>query len=199
MQLKPEDKTVFVLPAAKDLSPALRRYLSVSPKIEVQNPAIRKAAKEVGANAKLAWDRVEALYDWMRERVKYKTGDPVKGAAAALKDGFGGHDDMTSLFVALCRAAEIPARTVWVPEFSYAEFYLLDKKGEGHWIPCSPAGTKAFGEMLDTKPVLAKGDNFVAPGKREHQRYIREYLTGAAATPQGGGRPSVQFLHEMTN
>jgi len=24
-------------------------------------------------------------------------------------------------------------------------------------------------------------------------------LTGAAATPQGGGRPSVQFLHEMTN
>ncbi|MGA2258190.1 MAG: transglutaminase family protein [Thermoguttaceae bacterium] len=200
MQLPPEDKTAFVLPVVKDLSPALRRYLGPSPKIEVQNAKIRKAAKETGANAKLAWDRVEALYDWMRTRVKYKTGDPVKGAAAALKDGFGGHDDMSSLFVALCRAADIPARTVWVPEFSYAEFYLLDKKGEGHWIPCSPAGTKAFGEMLDTKPVLAKGDNFRPPYEsRERQRYIKEFLTGAPASPQGGGRPSVQFIHQMTN
>ncbi len=198
MQLPPDDKTAFVLPVVKDLSPALRRYLGASPKIEVQNAKIRKAAKETGANAKLAWNRVEALYDWMRTQVKYKTGDPVKGAAAALKDGFGGHDDMSSLFVALCRAADIPARTVWVPEFSYAEFYLLDKKGEGHWFPCSPAGTKAFGEMLDTKPVLAKGDNFHPPWGGGPQRYIREYLTGAA-TPRGGGRPSVQFIHQITN
>ena len=200
MQLPPDDKTAFVLPVVKDLSPALRRYLAASPKIEVQNAKIRKAAKETGANAKLAWDRVEALYDWMRTKVKYKTGDPVKGAAAALKDGFGGHDDMSSLFVALCRAADIPARTVWVPEYSYAEFYLLDKKGDGHWIPCSPAGTKAFGEMLDTKPILAKGDNFRPPYEsKEHQRYIKEYLTAAPASPQGGGRPSVQFIHMMTN
>ena len=199
MQLPPEDKTAFVLPVAKDLSPALRRYLGASPKIEVQNAKIRKAAKETGADAKLAWDRVEALYDWMRTQVKYKTGDPVKGAAAALKDGFGGHDDMTSLFVALCRAADIPARTVWVPEFSYAEFYLLDKKGEGHWIPCSPAGTKAFGEMLDTKPVLAKGDNFAPPDEsRERQRYIKEFLTGVRRRPRRRP-PQRAFIHQMTN
>ncbi len=199
MQLPPDDKAAFVLPVAKDLSPALRRYLTASPKIEVSNAKIRKAAKETGADAKLAWNRVEALYDWMRTQVKYKTGDPVKGAAAALKDGFGNHDDLSSLFVALCRAADIPARTVWVPQFSYCEFYLLDKKGEGHWIPCSPAGARAFGEMLDTKPVLAKGDNFVAPsGSREHQRYIREYLNVTAATPNGG-RPSVEWVKQMTN
>ena len=74
MQLKPDDKTAFVLPVAKDLSPALRHYLTASPLIEVQNPAIRKAAKETGANATLAWDRVEALYDWTRTQVKYKDG-----------------------------------------------------------------------------------------------------------------------------
>ena len=200
MQLPPDDKAALVLPAVKDLSPAMRRYLGASPKIEVANAKIRKAAKEVGANAKSAWDRVEALYDWMRTQVKYKTGNPVKGAAAALRDGSGNHDDLSSLFVALCRAADIPARTVWVPEFSYAEFYLLDKKGEGHWIPCSPAGSKAFGEMLDTRPVLAKGDNFRPPyDSRERQRYVKEFLTAAAASPRGGGRPSVQFFHEMTN
>ena len=107
---------------------------------------------------------------------------------------------MTSLFVALCRAADIPARTVWVPEFSYAEFYLLDKKGEGHWIPCSPAGTKAFGEMLDTKPVLAKGDNFRPPyGQPRASAVYPGVSDRLPATPQGGGRPSVQFIHEMTN
>jgi transglutaminase-like putative cysteine protease len=199
MQLAPDDKTALVLPAAKDLSPALRRYLAASPKIEIQDPKIRKAAKETGADAKTAWERVEALYDWMRTQVQYKTGDPVKGAAAALKDGFGGHDDMSSLFVALCRAAGIPARTVWVPEFSYAEFYLVDKSGEGHWLPCSPAGARAFGEMQDTRPVLFKGDNFRPPyNTKEQQRYISEYLTGAPAA-QGGGRPSVQFIRQMTN
>jgi len=204
MQLPPEDKTAFVLPVVKDLSPALRRYLGSSPKIEVQNAAIHKVAKETGADAKSAWDRVEALYDWMRSHVKYKMDDvfKVKGAAAALKDGFGNHDDLTSLFVALCRAADIPARTVWVPEFSYAEFYLLDKTGEGHWIPCSPAGTRAFGEMLDTRPILAKGDNFRPPYQskgNERQRYIKEYLTASAASPQGGGRPSVSWVKGLTN
>ena len=139
MQLAPDDKTAYVLPAGKDLTP-VRRYLAASPKIEIQDPKIRKAAKEIGADAKTAWERVEALYDWTRSKVQYKTGDPVKGAAAALKDGFGGHDDMTSLFVAVCRAADIPARTVWVPEFSYAEFYLMDKSGEGHWLPCAGRG-----------------------------------------------------------
>jgi hypothetical protein len=200
MQLKPDDKTVFVLPAAKNLSPALRRYLGASPKIEVQNAKIRKAAKETGADAKLAWDRVEALYDWTRTKVQYKTGGAPKGAVAALKDGHGNHDDMTSLFVALCRAADVPARTVWVPEFSYAEFYLLDKKGEGHWIPCSPAGAKAFGEMLETKPVLAKGDNFVPPIKTkngEHQRYIAPIIS--APKYPGGGQLSFQFTDGLAN
>jgi transglutaminase-like putative cysteine protease len=202
MQLAPENKAAFVLASSKDLAP-VRRYLAASPKIEIQNPKIRKAAKETGADAKSAWERVEALYDWMRTQVKYQqTGDAAKdskGAAAALKDGFASHDDMTALLVALCRAAGIPARTVWVPQFSYAEFYLLDKTGEGHWIPCSPAGTKAFGEMLDTRPVLAKGDNFHPPYEtKERPRYIHEYLTAAPAV-QGGGRPDVHWVRDLTN
>jgi hypothetical protein len=54
--------------------------------------------------------------------------------------------------------------------------------------------------MLDTRPVLAKGDNFRPPYEtKERQRYIKEYLTGAPATAQGGGRPSVQFIRQMTN
>jgi len=56
------------------------------------------------------------------------------------------------------------------------------------------------GALAGRYPVLAKGDNFRPPYEsREHQRYIKEYLTGAPASPQGGGRPSVQFIHQITN
>jgi hypothetical protein len=201
VQLPPDKKerNAFVLPEVKELEGPLRRYLAASPKIEVNDPGIRKAAKTVGADKEKAWERVEALYDWARGQVKYKQGGACKGAVAALKDGVGSHEDITSLFIALCRAANIPARTVWVPEFCYAEFYLLDAKGEGHWIPCQPAGARTFGEMPDTKPILAKGDSFHPPyPSREKQvRYLGENLT---CTPlQNGGRPRVKSVKQLVN
>jgi hypothetical protein len=198
MQLPPEDKAAFVLPVLKDLDPAVRRYLAASPLIETQNAAVRKAAKETGANAKRAWDRVEALYDFVRAKVQYENGTESKGAAAALKNGKANHDDISALFVALCRDADVPARLVWVPEFCYAEFYLVDKQGEGHWLPCSPAGAKAFGEMPDTKLILAKGDNFRPPDVRDRQRYIKASLN-AHPGAQGAGRPNLQWVGQQVN
>jgi hypothetical protein len=198
MQLPPDDKTTFVVPVGKELGQDLRRYLAASPLIETQNPAIKKAAKETGADAKNAWSRVEALYDFVRTKVTYENGIESKGAAAALKNGKANHDDLSALFVALCRDAEVPARLVWVPEFCYAEFYLVDKNNNGHWLPCSPAGAKAFGEMPDTKLILAKGDNFKPPDVRDRQRYIR---TGLIAHPgaQNAGKPSVQWVGQQVN
>ena len=200
VQLLPEekDRKAFELPDLKELDVSMRRYLTASPKIETRDAKIRKAAKEVGADKEKAWDRVEALYDWARQKVKYKQGGAVKGAVAALREGVGGHEDLACLFIALCRAADIPARTVWVPEFCYAEFYLVDAKGEGHWLPCQPAGARAFGEMPDTRPILQKGDNFQPPyNNRDRQRYLAEYLTGSPA--QNGGKPRVQFVRQMVN
>ena len=40
-------------------------------------------------------------------------------------------DDLVGLFVAMCRSLKIPARMVWVPDYSYAEFYLEDAEGKG--------------------------------------------------------------------
>ena len=197
-QLLPDNKDAFELPNPKELNNTIHRYLGPSPRIETRDPKIRKAAKEIGVNKTKAWEHVEALYDWTRENVKYKTGGPIKGAAAALREGEAGHDDLTAVFVAVCRDANIPARMVWVPEFSYAEFYLWDKKHEGHWIPCSPAGTRSFGEMLDTNPILGKGDNFRPPcSPRERQRYLKECLT-AKSTGQSG-QLKFHFERKMVN
>jgi hypothetical protein len=188
----PEHTDIYQLPDLKKLDPAVRPYLGPSPYIESRNPKIRDLAHEVGTDKEKAWQRVEAIYDWVRDKVEYKNG-PLKGAVAALKDGTGDCEELTSLFIAICRAGDIPARTVWIPGHCYPEFYLVDDEGKGHWFPCQVAGTRAFGEMPEFRPILQKGDNFRPPYNRggDRQRYLAEHLTG------NGGQPKVQFVRKL--
>ena len=197
--LPPENTDIYKLPETRKLPRDVRLYLAPSPKIESRDAKIRKLAKEVGAEREKAWEQVEAIYDWVREKVKYQNG-PLKGALAALKDETGDCEDITSLFIAICRAAGIPARTVWVPGHCYPEFYLEDDQGQGHWFPCQAAGTREFGGITELRPILQKGDNFRPPGKgnqrkgNERQRYMAESLTGKPMP--GGGKPQVRFIRE---
>ena len=194
--IPPDEIDMYVLPDLKKLRADVRLYLAPSPKIESRDPKIRGQAKQIIAEHEKAWDKVEAIYDWTREHVKYKEGAPLRGAIAAMKDGTGDCEDMTSLFIALCRSADIPARTVWVPGHCYPEFYLEDDKGEGHWFPCQAAGGREFGGIFENRPILQKGDNFKPlQGKGERQRYMAEFLTGSQS--EGGGKPRVKFVREL--
>ena len=199
--LPPDDTDGYVFADAKKLA-TVRAYLVPSPLIESNDPKIRELAKTIGVDKKKAWEHVEAIYDWVREKVQYKENCPLRGALAALHDGNGACEDWTSLFIAICRAADIPARTVWVHNHCYPEFYLLDAKGEGHWFPCQSAGSpsmhcgREFGGMSELLPIFQKGDNFRPPkGNKKRQRYMAEFLIGSP-TP-GGGRPQVRFVREM--
>jgi hypothetical protein len=194
--LPPDDTTVFSIADKKSLDAAVRRYLLPSPQIESTHKQIRDVSKQIFADNKdkSGWEQVEAVYDWVRENVEYKNG-PLKGALAALKDKDGDCEELTSLFIALCRAAGVPARTVWVPGHCYPEFYLVDRAGEGHWFPCQAAGSRAFGGIPEHRPILQKGDSFRDIDRpRERMRYLSEFLTGKAI--RGGGQPSVRFIRE---
>ena len=198
--LAPEKTDAYRIPEANKLRGDLHGYLGTSPKIETRDPKIRALAKEIGADKEKAWDHVEAIYDWVRKNVKYDKNGKLKGALAALRDKTGECEDMSSLFIAICRAAGIPARTVWVPNHCYAEFYLLDAKGAGCWFPCQLAGSRAFGCIPETRPILQKGDNFRPPhakSSRERQRYLAESLKGKPVP--GGGAPSVRWVRETVN
>jgi len=193
--LAPEDPSKFVLPTK--LPREVRMYLSSSPYIETRDRRIQAKAREVVKDKETAWEKVEAIYDWVRDAVEYRNGD-LKGALAAMRDGHGDCEELTSLFIALCRCNKIPARTVWIPGHCYPEFYLQDADGNGHWIPCQAAGTRDFGAMPDYRPVLQKGDNFRVPEKpKERQRYVAEFLTGRPFP--GSGKPTVQFFRERSN
>jgi hypothetical protein len=190
--LPPEDPSQFKIPTG--IPRELRSFLGASPLIETRDRRIRTKAREIVEGEESAWEMVEAIYDWVRENVEYQDGE-IKGALAALKDGNGDCEELTSLFIAFCRCNRIPARTVWVPGHCYPEFYLEDQEGNGHWIPCQVAGTRDFGSMPDFRPILQKGDNFTVPEKRGAQRYVAEHLEIKAV--RGAGKPQVSFVRKL--
>ncbi len=193
--LGPDDTTQFEIP--KKIPRNLGKFLAPSPMIESRHGKITKLARELlkDKDQEPAWQQIEAMYDWVREHVEYSNG-PLKGALAALNDGNGDCEELTSLFVALCRANRIPARTVWIPDHCYPEFYLEDQDGVGHWFPCQAAGTRDFGSMPDHRPILQKGDNFLVPEKgRVPQRYVAEHLHGKFSTR--GAKPQVEFVRQL--
>lgn len=191
--VEPETTAELIVPASRDLENLVRLYLRPSKGIESTNRRIKQQAREVSEGQQTAWQKVEAIYDWVRDNVEYVDG-PFKGALRALRDGDGDCEELSSLFIAMCRAEGIPARTVWVPGHCYPEFYLHDAEGNGFWFPCQAAGSREFGAMQETRPILQKGDNFRDPDRpREAQRYVSEFLTGA------GGKPKVRFIREVVN
>jgi hypothetical protein len=170
----------------------MRSFLRPSPYIESTDKRIQQLAKEVAADHDSAWKKAEAIYDWVRTNVRYEFDVKIKGAKQALDDGFGDCEELTSLFVAMCRAVDIPARAVWIPDHCYPEFYLEDEQGNGHWYPCQAAGTRFFGSMPEVRPVLQKGDSFKVPGSRKPVRYVAEKLTAKNAV----ANPKVQFVRQ---
>jgi hypothetical protein len=168
--------------------------LGPSPYIESRHPKVTSAAREAVAEAPTDWQKVEAIYDWVRSNVNHVSGE-LKGAARALYDKEGDTDELTSLFIAMCRSQKIPARTVFVLGHCYAEFYLEDDEGQGFWFPCQPAGVRSFGAIDEMRPILQKGDNFKNPeNPKERLRFVTEYFTAAG---RGGGKPRVQFISEL--
>ena len=190
--LAPQKTDDLVIP--KKLDRSMRLFIGPSPQIDISNPRIKTAAKELAArDYENDWDRVEQIYDYVREKVKYVEG-PLKNASVALRDGRGDCEEMTSLFVALCRRARVPARMVWIPEHCYPEFYLEDGEGEGHWFPCQAAGTRQFGRMDEDKPILQKGDRFTVPEKKGTPvRYVAEFFQ---CDRQGKGTPRPEFIRK---
>lgn len=169
----------------------LQGFLRPSPLIESTNKRILNLAEDITANQATAWDRVQAIFQWVRNNVDYREGK-LKGALAALQDGNGDCEEFASLFIALCRASGIPARTVWVPDHCYCEFYLQDPKGKGQWIPCDATRTYPFGSVYDPRVILQKGDNFYNSAQRKWMRYAAPTLK--ASNIRGTTGPAVKYI-----
>ncbi len=197
--LEPEETSTLKIPVKPDRR--LKRYLGKSPFIQSKHSKFKKICKAIeeqleasadDAEAITDWQRVEAIYDYVREAIEYLEG-PDQSALQALKKGKGDCHDIGALFVALCRTSKIPARLVWVHEHSYPEFCLVDEEGKQYWFPCESAGDRAFGEMPTARTILQKGDSFKMPERpRKVLRYASDYAT--AESRPGATKPSIKFV-----
>lgn len=137
----------------------LAQYLQPSSKIESDHPFIISKAAKITAGALCDEEKARRIYASVLDHMTYNLDSPHRnqGALSALQNGSGVCEDYASLFVALSRAAGIPARQVYgyadpgatgeiwklAPgqafslrgcRHSWAEIYLA---GRG-WLPVDP-------------------------------------------------------------
>ena len=175
----------------------LKNFLGNSPFIETTSTEVKKIVREIDAKEpETEWKRVEMMYDWVRDNIVYTRGD-LKSVKQAIKDKTGDCEEMTSTFVALCRAADVPARCVWIPNHCYPEFYLEDSEGNGYWFPCQAAGTRNFGSMPEYLPILQKGDRFKVPEDKDLLRYLNDFVKSQERYPQGAAKPKAEFIRKL--
>jgi hypothetical protein len=184
---KTDDLVVPQRPSRK-----IKAHLSRSPQIDFNRTKFRNKVKEIVADQVTPWQQVEALYDWVRDNIKQIEDDQPQGAQSTLRHKKGSVDDLVSLFVGFCRAHKVPARSVFVEGHVYAEFYLEDAEGKGHWFPAQVAGNRDFGSMSDPRIIQQKGDNIKVPEESKRQQYVFEHVTASARM-----RPKVKFIRQL--
>lgn len=140
---------------------------------------VKELANRIVADKATVYDKAKAIYDWTCENMYRdpKTKGCGSGDVCSLLMTPGGKcTDIHSVFVALCRAAGVPAREVfgirqgkkdgvdiskW--QHCWAEFFL---PGYG-WVPVDPA---------DVRKMMLKHD--LKPEDKKTKEY-REYYWGA--------------------
>jgi transglutaminase-like putative cysteine protease len=117
--------------------PDLNDFLKHEKYIEKDNPQIQQIAKSIKAQTET--DIVKEIYEYVTDHLQYVIRNDEAGAVKTLRKKKGGCTEYSDLFVALCRAKNIPARVVKgyvtefdsIPQHAWAEAYLK----EYGWVP----------------------------------------------------------------
>lgn len=192
-QLPPEE----LRPATHTPAEIRDQIKGVTPGLETKHPKIVSLTKSLQQESAGvgAWEEVRKFWEWNRDNIKFERGD-FRGALFAVENHCGDCEELTALFVSMCRITKIGARTVWVDGtaagHNYPEFYLLDKQGMGHWIPAQVVGPAWFGEMSEYRPIFQKGDRFYDPLAKRNVRYSPHTLRVA-----NGARAEFKVIFEI--
>ena len=87
------------------------RYLKKTPMLDHDSDTIQELITKRGWNKLNEYDRIRAIYEYVRDEIKfgYNIDDAIP-ASAVLKDGYGQCNTKSTLFMALLRACGIPCR-----------------------------------------------------------------------------------------
>lgn len=93
------------------MSDAQNPLLKATPLLDIQHPAIEALVTERGWRALAPYDRIGAVYDFVRNEIAfgYNEGDELP-ASRVLADGIGQCNTKSTLLMALLRAVGVPCR-----------------------------------------------------------------------------------------
>ena len=172
--------------------PAIRKqYLGDSPGIQTRAPEVRKLHAELSSQETHPWALAEVFQRWVHKEIEPKRGE-FMGVVNALKRRYGDCEEKAAVFVALCRASGIPARLVWVPNHNWAEFYLADMDGQGHWIPSHTSCYAWHGWTGAHELVIQKGDRVMPAHEKKAQRLLEDWVQWM------GKAPASRFRADLT-
>ncbi len=144
------------------------RYLQPSGNVDFHYPAITDKATELASGQDDLSQVAFNLFSWVADNIEYRRTDFTKSttqsASWTIDNRYGVCDEITNLFIALCRSVGIPARYVsgiaytnvddrntWEPH-AWAELYF---PGYG-WVPFDPT-YREYGYVDPTHIVLQYG------------------------------------------
>ncbi|MBN2578404.1 MAG: transglutaminase domain-containing protein [Pirellulales bacterium] len=87
-------------------------YLRDTDRYGIHTPAVHKAMQKATARREGEVAKLEGIHDYVMDRIKYVIDDYWEPAPKVLARGTGSCSEFTYSFIALCRAAGIPARFV---------------------------------------------------------------------------------------
>ena len=124
----------------------LAQYLRAEPFIESDDPDIRAAAVESIGSAVGTRARAEAMTRYVNSIVQKKPTVSLPSAREVLRTRIGDCNEHTALFVAMSRAAGIPARIAVGLAYvrgafyyhAWPEVYISEGASRGFWLPVDP-------------------------------------------------------------
>jgi transglutaminase-like putative cysteine protease len=148
--------TKKILFPLRSIPAEVQRYTAPTARIDSSTPEIMNLANQLAQGNDDLFDVVSELAIWTKNNIAYNistmTADASQKASWVLANRQGVCDELTSLFIAMCRALGIPAR--FVTGVSYTASPLFDTNWGNHgwaevyfpdagWVPFDPT----FGEF----------------------------------------------------
>ncbi len=154
--------------------PIRKRYLVDGAKFWLRSPTIRKAAREAVGGEKNAYWIARKIYRYVHKRMHYKLAGGWNVAPRVLERGNGSCSEYSFVYIAMCRAAGLPARyagaiVVRKDDASYDDIFHrwveVFLPGYG-WVPVDPsrgdkdsevARADAFGHLEPAFVITTRG------------------------------------------
>lgn len=117
-----------------------RQWLRPSTFIQSDHPTVKARAKAIVGPAKDAVQAVTRLYKWVFQTLDKRPIGPAPDALSVLKHRQGDCNEHSVLFVALARAAGVPARVAvgLVLQGGRALYHAWAEVWLGQWVPLDP-------------------------------------------------------------